>query len=142
VSGSVFQAANVQTVDAHTHILIRLMRFGQTNNFIQRYGDTGSDEFEARGGTIPQRLLLMNGELVRERIQVNPLNATSQIAWMARDDRKLLDTAFLAVLSRRPTPDEAAHFAERLTDHSLDRPHRVEDLFWSLINTTEFSWNH
>src|SRR5262249_14613159 len=74
VAGSVLQAASVTTIDAESHILIRLARLGQQNEFVQRYGDTGEDEFDNRGGTIPQRLLLMNGKLVRERIQAGPMN--------------------------------------------------------------------
>src|SRR5439155_9601592 len=70
VAGSVLQAASVATLDAETHILLRLARSGQENDFVKRYGDSGEDEFEGRGGTIPQRLLMMNGKMVRERVQV------------------------------------------------------------------------
>ena len=142
VAGSVLQAASVTTIDAESHILVRLARLGQQNEFVQRYGDTGEDEFDNRGGTIPQRLLLMNGKLVRERIQAGPMNATTRIAWIAPNDPKAVEVAYLAVLSRRPTPEEAAHFEKSLADKSLDRPQRLEDLFWALINSTEFSWNH
>ena len=142
VAGSVLQAASIATIDSESHILVRLARLGQQNEFVQRYGDTGEDEFDGRGGTIPQRLLLMNGKLVRERIQASPLNATTRIAWIAPNDPKAVEVAYLAVLSRRPTPNEAAHFERFLADPSLDRPQRLEDLFWALINSTEFSWNH
>ena len=74
------------TIDAESHILFRLARFGQQNDFVTRYGDTGEDEFDGRAGTIPQRLLLMNGEIVREKIKEDPFNASTRIAWMAPDD--------------------------------------------------------
>jgi hypothetical protein len=48
----------------------------------------------------------------------------------------------LTVLTRRPTAEEAEHFTRSLTDQSLSRAQRMEDLFWALVNTTEFSWNH
>jgi hypothetical protein len=142
VSGSALQAASITTVDAESHILVRLMRYGQQNEFLQRYGDGGADEFDTHGGTIPQRLLMMNGRLVRERIEASPLNATTRIAWMAPDDPKAVEVAYLAVLSRRPTADEAAHFERTLKDESLSRAERLEDLYWALLNSTEFSWNH
>jgi hypothetical protein len=142
VSGSVLQAASVATVNAESHIFLRLMRYGQQNEFLSRYGDTGADEFEGRGGTIPQRLLLMNGELVRERIKESPLNASTRIAMMARDDRHAIETAYLALLTRRPTDAEVTHFLGVLADESMKRSERVEDLFWALVNATEFSWNH
>ncbi|MEO2088484.1 MAG: DUF1549 domain-containing protein [Gemmataceae bacterium] len=142
VSGSVLQAASVATVNAESHILLRLMRYGQQNEFVKRYGDTGEDEFEGRGGTIPQRLLLMNGELVRERIKENPLNASSRIAWLAKDDPRAVEAAYLALLSRRPTAAEREHFEKLLSDPSVKRTQRLEDLYWALVNSTEFSWNH
>jgi Protein of unknown function (DUF1549)/Protein of unknown function (DUF1553) len=142
VSGSVLQAASISTIDAESHILARLMKYGQQNEFVKRYGDTGDDEFENRGGTIPQRLLLMNGKMVRERIDGNPLNATTRIAWVAADNPKAVEAAYLAVLTRRPTPAEAAHFEQSLGDQSQSRSDHLQDLYWALINSTEFSWNH
>ena len=142
VAGSVLQSAAVATLNADTHIAIRLIRQGQQNQFVQRYGDTGDDEFDNRGGTIPQRLLLMNGELVRDRVQANPTTSVGRIEWMAPDDPTAVEVAYLAVLSRRPTPDEAAHFGAALADKNLKRGQHLEDLYWALINSTEFSWNH
>ena len=142
VAGSVLQAESIATINADSHILLRFARFGQEDEFVKRYGDSGEDEFEGRGGTIPQRLLMMNGKMVRERVQPNPLNATSRIAWMAKEDPKAVEVAYLAALSRRPTPEEAAHFEAALADKSKPRGQHLEDLFWALINSMEFSWNH
>jgi hypothetical protein len=142
VSGSVLQSASIATLNGDTHILVRLARQGQQTQFVQRYGDTGEDEFDNRGGTIPQRLLLMNGEMMRDRVQANPTTSVGRIEWMAPDDPKAVVVAYLAVLSRRPTPDEAAHFEAALKNKDLKRGQHLEDLYWALINSTEFSWNH
>jgi len=142
VAGSVIQAASITTIDADAHLIRRLIRLGDQNDFVTRYGDTGEDEFDGRGGTIPQRLILMNGKMVREKIQDSPLNATTRIAWLAKADANAVEVAYLACLSRRPTEPERAHFGEFMTDPELKRAHKVQDLFWSLINATEFSWNH
>jgi hypothetical protein len=140
--GSVLQASSVTTIDSESHILVRLARFNQQNEFIQRYGDSGEDEFVGRGGTIPQRLLMMNGSLVAEKIKDSLFNASTRIGWMAPDDTHAVEVAYLAVLTRRPTPEENAHFESFLADPALSRSQRLEDLFWTLINSTEFSWNH
>jgi hypothetical protein len=144
VAGSVLQSASIATIDAETHILVRLTRQNQQREFVQRYGDTGEDEFSGRGGTIPQALLRMNGEMVRDRINESPVNATTRIAWIAPNDPKAVEVAYLAVLSRRPTPEEASHFEKFLADPTvrLSRGDRLVDLYWAMINSTEFSWNH
>jgi hypothetical protein len=142
VVGGVIQAASVTTIDSESHILVRLFRYGEQNDFVKRYGDSGEDEFDGQGGTIPQRLLMMNGKLVHERTKGEIANASARIAWMAPDDARAVEAAYLAVLTRRPTPPEAAHFVDTLAELKKDRPRRVEDLYWALINSTEFSWNH
>jgi hypothetical protein len=143
VVGGVIQAASLETIDADSPFLIRLARFGGQNDFVRRYGDTGDDEFKADGGTIPQRLLLMNGELVQDKTKDNLFNAARRISTLAPTDRAAVEVAYLTVLTRRPTPDEAAHFEARLEGtRGGERGRRMTDLFWSLVNSTEFSWNH
>ena len=86
---------------------------------------------------------MMNGTLIRDQIKESPFNAATRIAWLAPDDPRAVETAYLAVLTRRPTPEEAAHFEKLAGRHErCGRPQRLEDLFWALINSTEFSWNH
>ena len=144
VAGAMLQSARLRTVDEGSPVLVRLIRFFQQQDFVKRYGDLGADEFEGYAGTIPQRLVLMNGELVRERTGDNiVMNAATRIGVVAPDDDAAVEAAFLAVLTRRPTALEASHFADRLRgDGGGSRAERMEDLYWSLLNTTEFSWNH
>jgi hypothetical protein len=144
VAGSLLQASSLATIDQQqTSSLVRAILFGSERDFVKRYGDTGDDEFDGRGGTIPQRLLLMNGQLVKDRTKGDFLTAPTRISWLAADDRTAVETAYLAVLTRRPTAEEAAHFEQRLAGlHGEERSQRMEDLYWTLLNSTEFSWNH
>ena len=144
VAGAVIQSSSLATIDGDAHILRKLMKFGQTNEFVQRYGDTGEDEFADRGGTIPQRLLLMNGELVKERTKEDPVfNAATRIAVLASDASRAVEVAYLTVLTRRPSDAEWKHFAARIEPtRGNARVAALEDLCWILINSTEFSWNH
>ena len=145
VAGSVLQAASLSTIDARSNIIWQLIKFGQQNDFVQAYGDMGEDEFTDRGGTIPQRLLMMNGDLIKERTEQNiVLNASSRIALFAPDHRTAIESAYLAVLTRRPSPTESAHFEAEFAEarSAGDRLQAVEDLYWTLMNSTEFLWNH
>lgn len=143
VAGSILQAASVETIDAESSLFIKLVTAVSEREFVKRYGDTGEDEFTGRGGTIPQRLLVMNGELVREKTKEDFFNAASRIASLAPDDARAVETSYLTVLTRRPTDEEARHFEARLAGSTKqERARRVEDLCWALINSTEFAWNH
>jgi hypothetical protein len=142
VVGGILQASSVATIDSESHLIVRLARSGQQNEFVQRYGDSGEDEFDSHGGTIPQRLLMMNGSLLDEKIKESPFNASTRIGWMAPDDAHAVEVAYLAVLTRRPMSAEKTHFESFLGERKLKRADQLEDLFWTLINSTEFSWNH
>lgn len=58
------------------------------------------------------------------------------------DDARLVDELYLTFLSRIPTDDERAVAAKYLQDHSSRRRAAAEDLAWSLLNTSEFMFNH
>ena len=153
VAGSIVQSASLSTIDSHSHVVVKLAHFGQIGDFVKRYGDRGEDEFVDRGGTIPQRLVMLNGELVRERTKDDLVaNAATRIAQQVRDNDRAVEAAFLITLTRRPNEVERAHFSSLLNDETraqseraqqeLDRSGCLEDIVWSLLNSTEFSWNH
>jgi hypothetical protein len=144
VVGAIQQSASLATIDYESNIVVRFARAVGQNEFIERYGDSGADEFDEHGGTTPQRLLLMNGEIVDDKTSDSLLaNAATQIAAFAPTDEAAVETAMLAVLSRRPSPEEAKYFTARLSGTSgRQRNDRLGDLYWTLLNSTEFSWNH
>ncbi len=143
MAGALFQTASLETIDRGSHIVVRIINALGENEFIKRYGDAGEDEFDRRTGTIPQRLLLMNGQLVSSKTEEGLLTAAFRISLLAPDDRSAVETAYLTVLTRRPTSDEAAHFEASLAGtQGHERSQRVSDLFWTLLNSMEFSWNH
>ena len=84
---------------------------------------------------------MMNGDLVDGKARAEVLNASTQIALFAPDDRAAVETAYLCVLTRRPTQAESDHFAAKLAGTTGDaRRQALADLYWVLFNSTEFSW--
>lgn len=144
VAGGILQASHLGALNADSHILQKVMKATSIQGFLKRYGDLGEDEFEAAGGTIPQRLLLMNGNMVHERTKENPvMNASTRIGILAGGDREAIRAASLAVLTREPTEAELHEFQSWFQEAGKKRRGTVmADIYWSLLNSTEFSWNH
>lgn len=143
VIGSILQASSVQIADRNSHLFFRFIRFVQETEFLKEYGDLGADELLARGGTIPQRLLLMNGKLAGDAMETNPVTAAGRIAGMSSTPDRAVEAAYLTCLTRRPTFSEQAHFVRQLQEApASERNQIIEDLCWSLLNSTEFAWNH
>ncbi len=145
MAGSVIQAASLSTLDADTHVLFRVKRDIDVGNFVKRYGDSGEDNFEDSGGTIPQRLLLMNGSMVSDNTSPSPLvNASTRIGILSPDHATAVEAAYLSIFTRRPTAREKTHFTALLaaSKKGVMRNNAMSDMCWTLMNATEFSWNH
>jgi hypothetical protein len=145
VIGSMLQAGSVQTIDRHSNLFVRAVRFFREQDFVRDYGDPGEDELEPRAATVSQALLRMNGQLTGELAEANPFTAVGRIAHAADTDADCLDVLLLVCLTRHPTAAERAALLPSLHDTKGQpeaRRQAVEDIVWALFNSEEFSWNH
>lgn len=144
VAGSILQACKLNAIDDSSSIVTRLQAFGESQDFLKRFGDRGEDEFDSDSVTISQRLLLMNGNITTERTKDDLVgNASTRIATLVGDDKRAIEAAFLATLNRRPEPSEMSLYAEYLGDkNGKARSRALGDIYWAMLNSTEFSWNH
>jgi len=135
------QATSLRTIDRGSHLLTRTIRFFREVDFIRDYGPTDDANGRREPATIPQTLVRMNGRLARELVEANPFTAAGRIARLAGDDEARLELAFLAMLTRRPTPEERSALRSLLTT-APSRPAGMQDLCWALMISVEFGWNH
>ncbi|MGH7200350.1 MAG: DUF1553 domain-containing protein, partial [Planctomycetaceae bacterium] len=143
VIGSMIQATSVKTIDQNSHLVTRFIRLTRESDFVNQYGDLGENELVDRTGTIPQALLRMNGRLAQETLGAGPFNASGRIAAMAGSDEECLEACYLVCLTRRPAAEERQHFLPLLRGtKGKQRQQAVEDIYWPLFNSIEFSWNH
>jgi len=141
--GSMLQSSSIKTIDQNSHLLFRAMRFFREQDFVRDYGDLGPDELDQRSGTITQALLRMNGNLTKELIESNPFNSSGRVANFSGNDRECIENSYLVCLTRRPSAEEMTYFEQQLSElKGQQRTRAVIDLYWSLFNSLEFSWNH
>ena len=100
-----------------------------------------SCECERAGGVmLGQTLNMVNGPTVAEALAA-PNNRIAQLVEHLDDDASLVDSLFLAVLSRPATPGEVATGMAAI--HSAEsRLVGAQDLCWALINSPSFLFNH
>lgn len=144
MAAAVHQACRLKTIDASSSIISQLEMFGGVNEFTAAYGSRGEDEFVEQSVTVPQRLLMMNGKYLSERIDNNPImNASTRIAGLARGDETAVQTAFVSTLNRPADDQEQTYFVERLRGkRGEQRSRELGNLYWVLLNSSEFQWNH
>ena len=163
VIGSLFQAAHIRTIDQNSNLIARAQKFGNENDFLNEYGDMGDDELLQQVGTIPQALLRMNGRFSSELSKAELLTAAGQILDFSPNEEAVVENSYLTCLARRPSDEEKEYFVAMLDktyeaaakkreaspgapemDPKPDRSRAevVQDIFWTLFNSPEFSWNH
>ncbi len=80
---------------------------------------------------------LINGSMLGEALAA-PDNRIQKIVNSEKDDKKITESIYLAVLNRRPTPAEMA--AVNLSDGGK-RLEAAQDLAWALFNSPAFLFN-
>jgi hypothetical protein len=91
---------------------------------------------------VTQRLLLLNGTMVKERLD-GGLNSPLRIGALSPDAETALRTVYLACLTRHPSDEELAYFLPDMQSLSGDElAQKLQDVYWTLINSVEFVWNH
>lgn len=142
VAGSVIQAARIKKTDRESSLFLQLQTLAGTNDFVTQYGDIGEDEFTTDSVTITQRLLMMNGNMLGEVINSNPvMNTSAHVEMFAADDPAAVDTIYLCALNRYPSASEKEHFVRRISE-AENRSEAIEDILWVLLNSSELAWNH
>ncbi len=149
VIGSMVQAGNILTIDQNTHLFTRFTRLINENDFLKRYGEIPEDELLQQTGTIPQALLRMNGKFTRELTKSELLSSVGLILSYSKTNEAVIDNCFLACLTRLPNSEERQEFLGGIAGNTTtkdnnerSRQRAIEDLFWTLFNSPEFSWNH
>jgi hypothetical protein len=95
--------------------------------------------------SIPQALALMNSPLVGETTDPEKGELLAAVANAPFLDTKAkVETLFLAALSRPPRPEEATRFVAYVDKGGAagDPKKALADVFWVLLNSTEFLFNH
>jgi hypothetical protein len=87
-----------------------------------------------------QAMLMMTAPTVIDRISTRSDSRLQRLLASSQTDPELVEELFLAILSRRPNPQEI-EVATRILQEG-DRRQRAEDLQWALVNTVEFLLNH
>jgi hypothetical protein len=88
-------------------------------------------------GTIPQALLMMNSALVNISVASKGKTFLAEALTQGKADDDILVALYERTLARKPRPEEM-DICRRYVRRVGDRREALEDVFWSLINSTEF----
>jgi hypothetical protein len=120
---------------------VRRRAAGTKRKFDQVFGFDPSIPASEIEGSIPQALLLMNNPNIEQRIGAeSPNSLLAKLIKTQHSDRGIIEMLYLRILGRLPTRPEMATCEASL--RSGDRTEGLEDILWSLLNSTEFLHQH
>jgi hypothetical protein len=95
--------------------------------------------------TILQALMLMNGQFLGDQTGLERSEALAAIVDMPGwDTRQRVEALFLTAFARQPTSDELDKFASYVDRGGAtgNANKALADVFWVLLNSPEFLFNH
>ncbi|MEM1067863.1 MAG: DUF1549 domain-containing protein [Planctomycetota bacterium] len=110
--------------------------------FVVAFGTDEGDEATTFNGSIPQALMLFNGELSKKATSTAKGSFIDRIAASGRSPRDRLTKLFLSGLARRPTRKEATVANQLLVARQGDEKEMLQDMWWAIINSNEFIMQH
>lgn len=111
--------------------------------FVIAFGTDDNDETTTFNGTIPQVLMMMNGDLMRKATSAEPGTFLQRVAADDRlDGDKKVQHLYLAALARRPTSEELKTAYQLAAARGGNGIAALQDVWWALLNSNEFILNH
>jgi hypothetical protein len=111
--------------------------------FVVAFGTDDGEETTTFNGSIPQALMMMNGELVNRAASAEKGSFLHTVAANPRlNNAAKINYLFLAALSRRPTAGEITIANKLWTAREGNAVWALQDIWWAVLNSNEFILNH
>ena len=89
-----------------------------------------------------QVLHLTNGKTIQEKLE-SPTGQVARFLESNASNDQMINFVYLSALSRYPTETERERLSGLLTEAQADQKREtIEDLFWSVLTSKEFLFQH
>jgi hypothetical protein len=111
--------------------------------FLDKFRGPQGSRTEFHAG-IPQALTLMNGQMIGAATNMEQSDLLLSLKAPFFTDDARVETLFISVLARKPSPEEKSKYVSYLENQLTDAERRraLSDMLWALLNTAEFTLNH
>jgi hypothetical protein len=138
-------AEDVRSRDAGQRRRVERMKANLLKKFLTTFGDDEGQEV-VEEGTIPQALMLLNGPLTNDAVRPRPGHPLYERLFRMRSADERIETIYLRTLGRMPEPAERGALRELLASDeartAAGQAQAYADIYWALLNSAEFGFNH
>jgi hypothetical protein len=93
--------------------------------------------------SLSQALHLMNGDTVTEKIEEGGM--VKALTTEGKNSEQIIEQIYIRALTRKPTAEEMTQLLEEVNSAGEDAAQRelvLNDVFWAVLNSKEFMFNH
>ncbi len=119
-----------------------LRRDDWMRQFVIAFGTDEGDETTTFNGSIPQSLMMFNGELIREATSVEPGSWLQSVAQKSGGVPDKVQQLYLTGLARRARNEELQLARQLLNARQNDVSGMLQDMWWAILNSNEFIFIH
>ncbi|MFM8413344.1 MAG: DUF1549 and DUF1553 domain-containing protein [Planctomycetota bacterium] len=112
------------------------------SQFVIAFGTDEGDDATTFNGSIPQVLMMFNGDLIKQATSVGAGGFLDKVAKSGMAPAQKIDTLYLAALSRVPSAKERQMATALLGARRGDVAGALQDVWWAVLNSNEFILIH
>ena len=112
------------------------------SQFIIAFGTDEGDDATTFNGSIPQILMMFNGDLIKQATGTGKGGFLDRVAAAGMKNPAKIDTLYQAALARKPTAKELKMANEILVASKGDAVGALQTIWWAVLNSNEFIINH
>ena len=110
--------------------------------FVTAFGTDEGGEATTFDGTIPQALMMFNGQLTKAAISDKKGGYLEKLANSRLAFSKKVEYLYLSAFARKPTRAEVGIANQVLRLRKGNKMEALQDVWWALLNSNEFIMNH
>lgn len=112
------------------------------SQFVIAFGTDEGDDATTFNGSIPQVLMMFNGDLIKQATSTGKGGFLDTVASGGASAKAKIDSLYLAALARKPSAKEVAAANAILKARGGDVVGSLQDVWWAVLNSNEFIINH
>ncbi|MCG8585047.1 MAG: DUF1549 and DUF1553 domain-containing protein [Pirellulales bacterium] len=112
------------------------------SQFVTAFGTDEGGETTTFDGTIPQALMMFNGQLTKAAISDKKGGYLDKLANSRLSFSKKVEYLYLSAFARRPERKETMIANQVLRLRKGNTMEALQDIWWALLNSNEFIMNH
>jgi hypothetical protein len=112
------------------------------SQFVIAFGTDEGDDATTFNGSIPQVLMMFNGDLVKSATSTGKGGFLDKVASGSMSNAAKIETLYLAALARKPSQAELAVANRMVAARKGDVIGALQDVWWAVLNSNEFIIKH